>query len=387
MNAPTRTTTPPWIIVAKREMMVQLTDKAFWVSTITTIALVALSFVFGGLFGGGSSTTSIAVSTDEAAQVVAVASAEGMGVEALRVADGEAVAAVESGEASAALTHDGAGWQLTIKDLMNAPDLSAAVASFQMDANAAEHGIDMSLLQASTELELVTLEEEEGQGIAVLLATLAFALLFMLSAMTFGMQIANSVVTEKESRIAEILAAAIPTRQLLLGKIVGSTIMALAQVTLIATAALVGLSLSEWSSLAAMMAPVVGWFVLFFLVGFASLACLWAAAGAMATRHQDLTQTTTPLITIVFLVYIAGFVARGGVAEVLSYVPIASTVTMPGRLLSGESNWFDALLAMGAAVAFMALCLWLGSAIYRRALLQTGSVLSWKDALGKRGTD
>ncbi|MBB1483648.1 ABC transporter permease [Tessaracoccus sp. MC1865] len=381
-----RTRTSPWIIVAKREILVQLTDRAFWIGTLTTIALIALGFIFGGLLGGDSSETKVAVSSDAAATVVAMAQEEGSGnYTALRVPEADVMATVEEGDASAALTHSEAdGWQLTVKDLFEAPDLRAAVADYQMGVNAAEHNLDLAAISAGTELELVTMEDEEGQGMAVIISTIAFALLFMMSAMTFGMQIANSVVTEKESRIVEILAAAIPTRQLLLGKVVGSTIMALAQVVLIAATALVGLSLSEWSSMVGLVTPVVGWFVLFFLVGFASLACLWAAAGAMATRHQDLNQTTTPLMTIVMLVYMAGFLARGDVAHVLSYVPIASTVSMPGRLLSGESTWLDAGLAMVVAVAFMALCIWLGSKIYRRALMQTGSVLSWKDALRRQ---
>ena len=154
----------------------------------------------------------------------------------------------------------------------------------------------------------------------LMIATFAFAILFMFSAMTFGMQIAQSVVTEKESRIVEILAAAVPIRQLLIGKVVGNSLLALSQVVLIVAAALVGMSFTEYKSMIALVAPVAGWFVLFFLVGFASLACLWAAAGSMATRVQDLSQTTTPLTTIIMLVYIVGMFARGTMAEVLSYV-------------------------------------------------------------------
>ena len=70
-------------------------------------------------------------------------------------------------------------------------------------------------------------------AIALMIATFAFAILFMFSAMTFGMQIAQSVVTEKESRIVEILAEAVPIRQLLIGKVVGNSLLALSQVVLI----------------------------------------------------------------------------------------------------------------------------------------------------------
>lgn len=380
-----RTTTPPWLIVAKREILVQVTDKAFWIGTLTTLGLVALGFVFGGFFGGGSGDPDkVAVATDDAAQVIVLGQEDGLNIEPLQVAEGELQGAVENEDAVAALSHSETdGWQLTVKDMMDAPNLAPVVEKYQMGLNAAEHNIDVAELQTGTELALVTLGSDEGRAVAVIIATMAFAVLFLMSAITYGMQIANSVVTEKESRIVEILAAAIPTRHLLIGKIVGNTILALAQVILIATVALVALSLSEWSGFVGMIAPVAGWFVVFFLVGFASLACLWAAAGALATRMQDLSQTTTPLMMIVMLVYMAGFFASGTLAKVLSYVPIASTVQMPGRLLSGDSSWVDALIALAVAMAFMAVAVWFGSKIYRRGLLQTGRVLSWKDAFKK----
>jgi ABC-2 type transport system permease protein len=198
--------------------------------------------------------------------------------------------------------------------------------------------------------------------------------------MTFGMQIAQSVVTEKESRIVEILAAAVPIRQLLIGKVVGNSLLALSQVVLIVAAALVGMSFTEYKSMIALVAPVAGWFVLFFLVGFASLACLWAAAGSMATRVQDLSQTTTPLTTIIMLVYIVGMFARGTMAEVLSYVPIASTVVMPGRLLNGEATWIHAVASLVVSGLFMIVAIWFGEQVYRRGLLQTNAVMSLKDA-------
>ncbi|WP_040284606.1 ABC transporter permease [Tessaracoccus massiliensis] len=380
-----RTTTPPWLIVAKREILVQVTDKAFWIGTLTTLGLVALGFVFGGFFGGGSGDPDkVAVATDDAAQVIVLGQEDGLNIEPLQVAEDELQGAVENEDAVAALSHSETdGWQLTVKDMMDAPNLAPVVEKYQMGLNAAEHNIDVAELQTGTELALVTLGSDEGRAVAVIIATMAFAVLFLMSAITYGMQIANSVVTEKESRIVEILAAAIPARHLLIGKIVGNTILALAQVILIATVALVGLSLSEWSGFVGMIAPVAGWFVVFFLVGFASLACLWAAAGALATRMQDLSQTTTPLMMIVMLVYMAGFFATGTLAKVLSYVPIASTVQMPGRLLSGDSSWVDALIALAVAMAFMAVAVWFGSKIYRRGLLQTGRVLSWKDAFKK----
>lgn len=371
-----------WLTVAKREMMAQLTDKAFWIGTISTLLLVILSFGAASLLaGGGGSTSRIAVDTTDAASVVQRAAASGGNVEVVEVSEGDLRDAVTTGDADAALTFtEGVGWQMTVRNLTSTPDLTDAVAQFQIERNATAQGVDPALITADTALSVVPLDGNDSAAVGVLIATIAFSVLFMLAAITYGMQIAQSVVTEKESRIVEILAAAVPVRQLLIGKVVGNSLMALGQVVLIVAVALAGLSFTDYAPLIATIAPVAGWFVLFFLAGFASLACLWAAAGAMATRVQDLSQTTTPLTMIIMAVYFAGIFATGAAGTVLAYVPIASTVVMPGRLLSGEASWLDAVLALVIAVAFMAVAIWVGERIYRRGLLQTNTVLRMSQA-------
>lgn len=385
MNA-TSHRTPPWAIVAKREMFVQLTDKTFWIGTLTTIGLMIAAVGFSFLMQAGDGSPSlIAVDSDDAAGVVALANAQGQNVESVRYETAELESAVESGDVEGALHRGDAGWEMLLKPSMGAsPTLDGAVRDYQLEQNATALGVDARQLTADTVLTLRPVGAESGDVPAIIIATLAFAILFMFSALTYGYMIANSVVTEKESRIVEILAATIPTRQLLIGKVIGNTALALGQVLLFVAVALVGLSLTEYRSFIGLIAPVTGWFVLFFLVGFAALACLWAAAGAMATRVQDVQQTTTPLMIIIMGVYFAGFIATGRVQEILSYVPIASTVVMPGRLLSGDASWIDAGLALLVAVAFMALAIWFGERIYRRGLLQTGSVMSFREAVTGR---
>lgn len=377
--------TPPWAIVAKREILVQLTDKAFWIGTITTLAIIAIAFGFSFLAGGGSNeATKVGVDSDAGAGVVAMANAQGQNLDPVTLSPDALEGAVESGEVEAGLRQTDGGWEMlsTPSTGFSGPlDLTNAVRDYQLEVNAAEMGVDASALLADATVTMTTIGAESDALPAIFITTLAFAVLFMYAAITYGMQIAQSVVTEKESRIVEILAASIPIRHLLIGKVVGNTIMALGQVIIFVTVALVGLSFTDFRSLVGVIAPVAGWFIVFFLVGFAALACLWAAAGAMATRVQDLSQTTTPLMMVVMGVYMAGFLASGSLAAVLSYVPIASTVMMPGRLLSGEAGWLDAGLALLAAIAFMALAIWFGSQVYRRGLLQTGSVMTFRQAL------
>lgn len=379
MNAPRRRAS--WATVARREILAQLTDRAFWIGTLATLALVVLGLGFGVISATGGGTTRVAVSSDESMAVVQRAAASGVAVEAVEVAPDELRSSVSASDADAALEQVPGGWVLTVSDLTDTPDLADAITHVQISANATALGVDPADVLADTSLSVVPLEGDDLAAVAVFIATAAFSVLFMLAAVTYGMQIAQSVVTEKESRVVEILAAAIPVRQLLIGKVVGNMVMALGQVVLIVGVALLGLSWTDFAPLLGVVGGVVGWFVLFFIVGFASLACLWAAAGAMATRVQDLSQTTTPLTMVIMLVYFAGFFARGTAATVLSYVPIASTVTMPGRLMSGDAGWLDAVLALVVAAAFMSATIWVGDRIYRRGLLQTGTVLKLRDAL------
>lgn len=381
---PTRPVRAPWLIVAKREIMAQLTDKAFWVGTTSTIGLVIIVFVVSAWLNGGSDPTRIAVGDDDGAAIVQLAAQGGVPAEAVRVAAADLTATVEAGDADAALSFvSGHGWQLAVRNLADAPPIDEAVRTFQIERNAAGQDVDPAAILADSVLTTVPIDGDEAGAVAVIIATFAFSILFMLAAMTYGMQIAQSVVTEKESRIVEILAAAVPIRHLLIGKVVGNSLMALGQVALIVTVALTGMSFTEFKPMIAMIAPVAGWFVLFFLVGFASLACLWAAAGSMATRVQDLSQTTTPLTMIVMVVYMLGLFAGGTMAQVLSYVPVASSVVMPGRLLQGEASWVHAVAALAISAAFMTLAIWIGARVYRRGLLQTNSVMRFKEAFTK----
>ena len=120
------------------------------------------------------------------------------------------------------------------------------------------------------------------------LVAFGLSLIFYLVAMLFGMQIAQSVVAEKESRVVEILAAAIPTRALLWGKIAGNTLLALGQVVILVGGGLVIFAVLGNETMLSGVGPAMVWFIAFFALGFIALAALWSAAGALASRVQDI---------------------------------------------------------------------------------------------------
>ncbi|MFV0428855.1 MAG: ABC transporter permease [Arachnia sp.] len=371
----------PWTIVARREVMATLTDKSFWISTLSIVGIMVIAFA-ASFFMGQSQNSRVGATSDEAAEIASLAaSIAGTDYVIYRVDSSELEQDVDDGTADIGIDRTANGWRLILADVRDQPwEFEAAIEQYALNANAQRLGIDPAELERGAE---ITYRVAGGQGSedasVALIAGIVFALLFFMSAMLYGLQISQSVAEEKESRTVEILAAAVPTRQLLVGKVVGASTLALGQLLIFITVGLLGLSQTEYAEILPMITSAAGWFVLFFLAGFAALSCLWAAAGAMATRVQDVNATTMPLMILLTVVYLAGFTATGAMASVLSYVPVLSSVLMPQRLMTGTASWVDALIALALTCAFMAVAILIGERIYRRSLLQTSSVMKFGD--------
>ncbi|WP_420176357.1 ABC transporter permease [Luteococcus sp. OSA5] len=382
----------PWITVMAREIMVKLTDRSYIIGTLVTLALVLGSMGASAWFSGRSTQWDVAVVGQSAEQL-------GKSVDSLAKQDNpddavtlhSAAAApaahqlVLDGTADAVLEEVDGSWRLVFKD---SPDnelvslTQQAVSAQVMAATAQKAGTTAEELMTATQVGTHLLDGDSERSAAGQVMSLVFAVLFLMSAMTYGMQIAQSVIEEKQSRIVEILVAAIPVRHLLAGKVVGNTIMALVQMALLVGTGLLGASfVPRFSTYLPSMTQAVGWYLVLFLASFLALACIWAAAGAMGTRSEDLQHTSAPMIYLLMGAYFAGFMATGGWKVALSYVPIVSGILMPARIVEGSAQWWDGLLALAANLVFAAVTVWIGERIYRRALLQTQGRLGYREAL------
>lgn len=373
-----------WWIVARREIMVKLTDKGFWFSTIFMLVAIAAGFGLSFLFASGSDSTIVGVTDDDGAAVVAHAAQSNPGMESVLLSPDELEQQVADEEIDAGLIRTETGWTVLVESYGDAlaVTLEAAAEAWTIQDNAQQAGMDLADLNQGTQVEYLVVGDAGTDGALVaLIAGFAFSIIFFISALTYGLQIAQSVVEEKESRIVEILVAAIPIRQLLWGKVVGNSLMALGQLVLLLGVGVIGMLQTDFAELLPMVLPSMGWFVVFFLFGFAALACLWAATGALATRVQDLSNATTPLMMIVMFAYFGGMLATGTAAQVLSYVPIVSSILMPQQLLNGDAGWVDAIIALGLTGAFMAVAVWIGERVYRRGVMNTSGVMKWGQAL------
>lgn len=381
----------PWRLVATREVVVRLTDRNFLVATVLTLVLMGGAFGLQALLLGRESVRTVAVVD---ASVKAAVEATGTRVQAVddkarivarevsNAAEGERL--VRGGEADALLVRGAGSWTLTSAkepDERLTAELSRTVREITIEANALAAGTSVAALTNGSTVSTTSLEpvDPASAGPRKVLG-FAFAILFYMAALTFGLQIASSVVEEKQSRIVEILTTAIPVRQLLIGKVVGNGALAFGQMALYAAVGLVGVTLTKQALPVAALLGGIGWFLGFFLAGFVALACMWAVAGALASRSEDLQSTTTPLTMTLVMAFVVGLSAEGTAKVVASFVPVLSAITMPGRVVSGEAAWWEPPVALGLTLGFAAVTILLGERLYRRSLLQTRGRVSLRAA-------
>ncbi|MDI9627696.1 MAG: ABC transporter permease [Acidobacteriota bacterium] len=382
---------PAWLIVAIREVMVKLTDKTFIIGTISTLLLVAVGIGLGWFMGSRPSNTTLVVTSAEAAEVGQAMDAairqrnQDSSVTLIGETDDAAAREkVATGAADAFLTRSDDQWVLIWKSEPSRDFemvLNQTLTDITLSDLAAAAGVSPEQVNRQMTFQSQVLEGSTSDAMAGYFVGVAFAVLFMMSSMVYGMQIASSVIEEKQSRIVEILVAVIPVRQLLTGKVVGNTVIAFAQMVLLLGVALLGVNLTPVGAALPNLSSAVGWFLLFFLAGFLALACIWAAAGALGTRAEDLNHTSQPLTWLLVMAYFVGFMVSGTARVVLSFVPIISSILMPVRLVDGTADWWEPVVALVVNLVFAAAMVALGERIYRRALLQTQGRLTYRQAL------
>ncbi|WP_433271643.1 ABC transporter permease [Actinosynnema sp. CS-041913] len=339
-------------LIAEREMKTFLRSKGFWIGLgVIVIGLFAMSILPTVL--GGDRTKVVAVGA-KAAEVLA-----GADVEVRTVADVPAAEAlVRSEDVKAAIV----------------PADGNSVTGVRVIALADPPTDVLAALRTAPPVDLLD-PSEVGQG-QRRLVIMVFGFIFLVFGMG-GTAIAQSTVTEKQTRIVEILVSTVPVRALLAGKIAGHALLTVGQALVLAVAAPIALRLGGHSDLLTLVAPALGWFVPFLILGFVLLASMWAVAGALVSRQEDLGSSMGPVIMLVLGPYfgVTFFADNATVLTVLSFVPFSSAIAMPVRMFAGQAAAWEALVALGLLAGTVVLIVLLASRLYSGSLLHTGGKL------------
>ncbi|GGM03706.1 MULTISPECIES: ABC transporter permease [Micromonospora] len=342
-------------LVAGREIRVKLRDRTFLISTLIFLLIAAGATILPGLFSSGPSSVAVATESvaaglrDAGLQVRTVAD-DAAAEQAVR--DGDVDAAVVSGPTVVALAN-------APQDVVNALSVAPPVRFLDPDA------VD---------------------PFVAFIVPFALAFVFFITSQTFGLQIAQSITEEKQTRIVEILVAAVPVRALLAGKVIAGCLLALGQIALIALVTFAGLAFSGNTDLLGLLGPAIAWFVPFFLFGFLLLAAMWAVAGALVARQEDIAASSTPVQMALMVPFFAVVFLNdnAGILRLLSYLPFSSPMAMPLRAFTGDAAGWEPVLSLAllavSAVAFVLV----GARLYEGSLLRTNGRTSMSTAWRQR---
>lgn len=260
---------------------------------------------------------------------------------------------------------------------------------------------------------------EEASNLAgwagLFFGTLIFAFIFL-----FGMTILRSVAKEKSNRIVEVLLASVSPRQLMLGKIVGIGLSAFLQFLfwiIIIGAGLyfmrenifpdmldashmnvqeLAIDAAEQSYQESHFAAreynqfvelvferlqftnLLGFFLLFFAVGYLFYGALFAAVGATTGSESDGQQFVLPLIFLLCFALYAGYFAlnypESALATVFHYLPFTSPVVVMVKLTQGygPGEGYQLYVSLLILIASAILMLLIAARLYKNGILQFG---------------
>jgi ABC-2 type transport system permease protein len=215
-------------------------------------------------------------------------------------------------------------------------------------------------------------------------------LIFMLIVL-YGNWIAMSVVEEKSSRVMEVILNAATPFQLLSGKVLGVGAVALTQYAAILGAGVVALLLQApiastvlgGAGQSALPAGLtVGMLLLlgvFGVLGFLLYGVLYAAAGSLVSRQEDVQAAVMPLALVSTAAYLIAVYSstglldvRDGWISVLAVVPFVSPFLILSQVTAGVASVPEVILAIALLVASIAVALWIAARIYAAGVLLYG---------------
>lgn len=374
-----------WRVVARRELVERARDKGFAVSTaITLVILIGVIVISSVLSGEDRFELGVVGEGSEAIGTQVRTAADAFDIEvAVRPLQDEAAAerAVRDGEVDAALL---GGERILVQsdppvDLVGAiQTISLRVRSEQALEDSGLSGEEVSGALDQPPLPVRALEpiderERENSAVALIGVIVLYGQIF-----GYGYWVSSGVLEEKSSRIVEVLLATISPSQLLRGKVLGIGVLGLAQLLVIGAVALVAAQLTGALNFPSGAFATIGLALLWFLLGYFFYAGLFAVAGSIVTRSEDLQTAMTPLTIVIVASFFIGLSAADDpsttLATVAALLPPSAPLVMPSKIVLGDASVALAIASAVISLAATALLFPIATKLYSRAVLQSGRV-------------
>ncbi|MBC2680977.1 ABC transporter permease [Corynebacterium sp. 4HC-13] len=304
---------------------------------------------------------------------------------------------VSDEKADAALVASGEGkdatYQLIADGKPNAEIVAVVSATLNAHAqNEALHAVGVDPVQFAQALpahsfNIVDISDENaketniGAVVTVLFAVSLMAFFIIL----FASNIGSRVTEEKSSRVVELMLASVRPMDFLAGKLIGVSVLGLVATSLIigagaATVAATGL-LDDFT----LDLTIIPLMLLSFVVGLLFFGSLYAAAGSMVSRTEDLQSTQGPIMLLIMAMIYAPIFGwnelDSNFMQVISWIPPLSLSVAPLEFAGGHMSLMEVIASFCVATVVTVGVLAMVAKIYRNAILHNGSKMSWRKAL------
>ena len=272
--------------------------------------------------------------------------------------------------------------------------------------------LDEILASVATNIELATYEndgtgEEEtmestSSGISYALGLVLGMMLYMLLIL-YGQMVLTSVVEEKSSRVIDVLVTSSTPFQIMMGKILGIALVAVAQIAIWALLVIAAskflvpalfsdnVVMANDMMLASIMgtltdtgylAMLFGLLLLFVVGGFLLYAALYAAAGSAVDSVQEGQQYNTiimmPIIFSIFIMMTIFNDPNSPLAFWASMIPFTSPIVMIARIPFGIP-WWQIVVSLVVLYATYIGVVWFAARIFRVGIFMHGKRPSWRE--------
>jgi len=231
----------------------------------------------------------------------------------------------------------------------------------------------------STDVDVKTIkvsskgEEKESGFLETFFTGYIFIMMLFMLVMTSGQMLIRSLIEEKSNRIVEVLMSSCSSQELLVGKILGLSLLGLTTISFWLLI-LVGVNFS-------MPTPFVSFdhialLLVYFVLGYLLYVAIFITAGAPVSTEQE-AQQMTAYVTILVMFPIALAIPAmqnpdSMMVKVLSQIPLLTPTMMALRLsIQAPALWEIALSLVTLSASIVGM-MWVAAKVFRIGILLTG---------------
>jgi len=230
-------------------------------------------------------------------------------------------------------------------------------------------------------------EKVEEEGVGNLVVSFLFTFLLYMSLLILGQLMMRSVVEEKNNRIVEIILSSVSSKDLMIGKILGSTITGVAQMGIWLSPVIVLIS-TTWFALPkeftlSLNGLQVFYYLINYFLGLLTYLSLFATIGAIFDNDQDAQSGIWPITLLIMIPFFIALSLTNNpdnqLALIASIVPFSSIIVMPARFTLIDVPLWQFLLSIALDIAVLFVIFPLAGKIYKIGILLTGKKPTWKE--------